>query len=235
MSEPRSRARLSIREVESDRDPAFRAAHALLRRTFPRAELLSRREWADVMRERNQGLWTDLNWHLLVASRQDQVVGTASGSYVGNRNVGMVGYIAVRPAERGRGVGQRLRRALHDAFEEDASRVHGRRLAAIIGEVRPDNPWLRHIVRHDGAIALDFPYYQPSVAWLRRPVPLVLYYQPLGEARRSLATTEVRRLVYTIWRRVYRVGKPLSSGVFRRMMRALTGRQRVGQLELPAP
>ena len=231
---PRLRPRLTIREVESAEDPGFKAAHTLLTRTFPRRELLSRGEWADVMRERNAGLWTDLNWHLLVAIRRDRVVGTASGSYVGNRNAGMVGYIAVLPAERGHGVGQRLRRALHEAFEADARRVHGRRLTAIIGEVRPDNPWLRHIVRHNGAIALDFPYHQPPVAWLRRAVPLVLYYQPLGRERRSLRASEVRQLVYTIWRRVYRVGKPLSSKVFRRMMGALSGRKRVGQLELSA-
>lgn len=235
MTDSKSRARLRIREVESTTDPAFKAAYALLRRTFPRAELLSRREWAEVMRERSAGLWTDLNWHLLVATRHDRLVGTASGSYVGNRNVGMVGYIAVLPSERGRGVGQRLRRALHRAFEADARRIRGRRLAAIVGEVRPDNPWLRHIVRHNGAIALDFPYYQPSVAWLRPAVQLVLYYQPLGSFRQSLPTTEVRQLVYTIWRRVYRVARPLSHRPFRRMMRALSGRQRIGQLKFPQP
>lgn len=48
------------------------------------------------------------------------------------------------------------------------------------------------------------------------------------------STADVRRLVYTIWRRVYRVRRPLSSREFRSMMRALAGRSRVGQRELPA-
>lgn len=226
-------ARLSIREVESPAEPAFPAAHELLRRTFPRSELLTRREWADVMREREAGLWSDLNWHLLVAIRGDQVAGTASGSYVGSANIGMVGYIAVLPKERGRGLGRHLRQTLREAFDADARRIQGRELTAIVGEVKPDNPWLRHIVRHNRAVALDFPYYQPSVALLRRPVPLVLYYQPLTEARKSLPAVEVRQLVYTIWRSVYRVRKPLVDRVFRQMMRALNERKRIGQLKLP--
>lgn len=233
MSERPGRAPLAIREIESARQPAFRAAYELLRRTFPRRERLSRSEWAEVLHERSAGLWTDLNWHLLVATRHGRVVGTASGSYVGNVNIGMVGYVVVVPSQRGHGVGQRLRHALREALEQDAQRVRGRRLTALVGEVRPDNPWLRHIVRQEGAIALDFPYHQPSVSWLRRAVPLVLYYQPLVDARRSLPASEVRRLVYTLWRRVYRVAKPLSSKVFRHMTRALHGRRRIGHMELP--
>jgi len=139
----------------------------------------------------------------------------------------------VPPTERGRGVGRHLRQALREAFEADARRIQGKGLTAIIGEVKPDNPWLRHIVRHNHAVALEFPYYQPSVAWLRRPVPLVLYYQPLTEARQSLPATEVRRLVYTIWRQVYRVRKPLVYKAFRLMMQGLSGRKRIGQMELP--
>ena len=101
-----------------------------------------------------------------------------------------------------------------------------------MGEVRVDNPWLRSIVRHEGAIALDFPYYQPSVRWLHSSVQLVLYYQPLLLPRRSLPAADVRRLVYTIWRRMYRVARPLSSKPFRRMLEALEGRERVGQMKL---
>jgi hypothetical protein len=44
---------------------------------------------------------------------------------------------------------------------------------------------------------------------------------------------EVRQLVYTIWRSVYRVRKPLVYRVFRQMMRALNERKRIGQLKLP--
>jgi hypothetical protein len=234
MPEVRASRRISIREVRTERDPAFKSAHDLLRRTFHRAEMLSIREWAQSLQEREAGLWTDLGWHLLVATRHGRVVGAASGSYLGNWNIGVVGYIAVNVSGRGHGLGHRLRGGLRRCFELDAWRIARRHLRAIVGEVRADNPWLRRIVREQGAIALDFPYYQPSVRWLRSPVPLVLYYQPITYPRRSLPAADVRRLVYTIWRRMYRVARPLSNKAFRRMLAALEGRERVGQTRLPA-
>jgi GNAT superfamily N-acetyltransferase len=232
MPDVRAPHRIALREVRTERDPAFKSAHDLLRRTFHRAEMLSIQEWVQTLQEREADLWTDLGWHLLVATRHGRVVGAASGSYLGNWNVGVVGYIAVNPSGRGHGLGHRLRAGLRRCFEHDAWRIHRRHLRAIVGEVRADNPWLRRMVREQGAIALDFPYYQPSVRWLRSPVPLVLYYQPITYLRRSLPAADVRRLVYTIWRRMYRVPRPLSNKAFRRMLAALAGRERVGQMQL---
>jgi GNAT superfamily N-acetyltransferase len=227
--------RLTIREVRAAADPAFTAAHQLFRRVFPRAELLPKQEWEYAMRERAAGLWTDLAWHMLVAERGRKLLGAASGSYLGNINVGIIGYIAVEPRTRSRGIGPQLRRRLRLAFERDARRVHGRPLKALVGEVRLDNPWLRHLVRRDGAVALDFPYYQPSLHRSAKPVPLVLYYQPLGAHRSALPATDVRRLLYTMWRRPYRIARPLSRPLFRRMLKALEGRRTIGQRPLPSP
>jgi GNAT superfamily N-acetyltransferase len=222
-----------VREIRAADDPAFEAAHRLLRRMFPRRELLPLREWAGTLLERHHRLWTDLSWHLLVAERHGEVVGAASGSYLGNLNVGLVGYVAVARAARGRGLGHRLRTGLRRLLERDARRVHGRSLKAMIGEVRSDNPWLGHVVREEGALALDFDYLQPSLGARHPPVELVLYYQPLHAPRRSLSTPEVRRLLYTIWRRGYRIGRPLSQLVFRRMLQGLEGRARIGQRPVP--
>lgn len=227
-----SRARpagVRIREIRDASDPGFDHAYRLLKRLFPRAELLPKRDWIEVMRERNEGLWTDLDWHLVVAERGRQTVGAASGSYLGNVNVGIIGYIAVAPGARALGLGPKLRRRLCAAFERDARRVRRRPLDAVVGEVQADNPWLRKLVRTEGAIALDFPYYQPSLGGRELPVPLVLYYQPLGRRRRWLSAADVRRLLYTMWRRPYRIARPLSRPAFRRMLRALAGRRRIGQ------
>ncbi len=81
---------IRIREVESPTDRALGRAHGLLKRTFPRAELVALPEWRATLRERAAGLWTDLDWHLLIAERGGKVVGAATGSYVGNVNVGLV-------------------------------------------------------------------------------------------------------------------------------------------------
>jgi GNAT superfamily N-acetyltransferase len=224
--------RIRVRELTSARDPAFDAAYRLLRRTFPAAELLPKRDWQVVMRESEADLWTDINWHLFVAEWGGKVVGSASGSYLGNVNVGVIGYIAVDPRERAAGLGPRLRRKLVEAFVEDANDVRGEPLLAVAGEVEEDNPWLRHLAKHLRAIPLDFPYLQPALGVAPAAVPLVLYWQPISDHRRSLPASEVRRLLYTIWRRMYRVSAPLERPPFRKMMRALRGRRLIGSREL---
>lgn len=237
MPDPRA-AGLHLREIRRVTDTALRRAHRLLTRIFPRAEMLPLSAWVHVLKEREAGVWTDLNWHLFVAehvvARRARLVGAATGTYLGNVNVGLIGYIAVGSAARSLGIGPRLRWALRLAFERDARNLRGRPLRALVGEVRPDNPWLRRLVGH-GAIALDLPYFQPSLRRRDEEVPLVLYYQPLHGRRTSLSAPEVRRLLYTIWRRGYRIAKPLAHPTFRRMLRALAGRTRVGQRPLERP
>lgn len=230
--ETRGRSRIVIREILSQHDPAFRAAHALLRASFHRAEMLPVADWRNAMRERQERLWTDVNWHLLVAQRNGALVGAATGSYLGNLNVGIIGYIAVKVPARSAGLGPRMRNALRRRFEADARLTGHARLRAIVGEVREDNVWLRHLVRREGAIALDFPYFQPSLGGGRDVVPLVLYYQPLDRPAKSLGVSEVRRLLYSMWRRAYRVARPLSDPAFRAMLQSLRGRRRVGQRAL---
>jgi len=39
----------------------------------------------------------------------------------------------------------------------------GKPLAAILGEVTADNPWLRALARRPGVLVLDFPYFQPKL------------------------------------------------------------------------
>jgi GNAT superfamily N-acetyltransferase len=230
---PGRRPRLRTREIRATDDPLFEQAYALLHRVFPRAELLPKRDWLTVLGEREQGLWTDIDWHLLVAMRGDRVIGAASGSYLGNVNVGIVGYIAVDPEARAQGLGPNLRRRLRQAFERDALRVRRRGLRAIIGEVEPDNPWLRHLVRRHDAIPLDFPYQQPSLGAGQKPVPLVLYWEPITHRPRWLTATQVRKLLYTLWRRTYRIAAPLKDPAFRRMLKALEDRKRIGARDLP--
>jgi hypothetical protein len=224
---------LRIREVRDPNDKAVAGAYRLLKRAFTAGELVRRRDLREAMMERNRGILGEFNWHMFVAERGKVVVGVATISYVGELNVGMIGYLAVRPTERSTGVGLRLRATLLRAVRKDALRIRHRPLEALIGEVRVGNPWLRHLVSAHQALALDFPYWQPSIDGTASPVRLVLYYQPTARKRQSLGVIEVRRLLYVIWRRVYRIPRPMKDPTFRKMLKALHGRRRIGSQILP--
>jgi hypothetical protein len=224
----RSGSRIVIREIQSPSDKAFPAAYRLLHGEFHEAEMSPRRDWTNALRERAHGLLHDVAWHLMVAERGGRVIAAASGTYLGNVNVGVIGYVVVRRNARVAGLGPRIRQALRKAFEADAVRLGHGALEAIVGEVRADNPWLRSLVRREGALALDFEYVQPALDPKLEPVPLVFYYQPLRRPVRSLDAAYLRRLLFTIWRRAYRVSRPLARPAFRRMLRSIAQRRRIG-------
>jgi GNAT superfamily N-acetyltransferase len=227
-----ARPRPTIREVLHSADPALAKGHGLVWRTFHKSESVGRGEWRNSLREREAGLWTDLRWHLVVAELTGAVVGVATGTYLGNVNTGVIGYLAVSRACRGSGVGPRLRSRLRSLFRHDARQLHGAPLEAIIGEISRTNPWLRTLVRRDGVLALDFGYLQPRLRPHERPVSLVLYYESLVRVRRRLPAALIRKLLYTLWRRIYRVAQPLSDAAFRRMLSELEGRPSLGPIHL---
>ena len=207
-------------------------AHRLLRQSFHASELVGRSEWRASLAERRADLWSDIRWHIEIAELDGTVIGVATGTYLGNVNVGVIGYLAVAGTARGLGVGPELRARLRAAFKRDAKRLAGRDLQAIVGEVRRDNPWLRTLIRRDRVLALDFKYLQPRLRPEEEPVSLVLYFESLGRIRRRLPAAFIRKLLYTIWRRIYRIPRPLATKSFRRMLRDLEGRVSVGQIRL---
>jgi hypothetical protein len=220
----------TIREVVLPNDPALSRAHRMLRRIFPASELVKQREWRETLQEHQANLWTDIRWHLLVAERAGRVVGVSTGTYLGNVNAGIIGYLAITSAARRLGIGPRLRRRLAASFGRDAQRIRGASLGAIVGEVRRDNPWLRTLIRREHVLALDFTYLQPRLRRGEPLVPLVLYYESMGRVRQRLRATEVRRLLYTMWRRIYRIARPMAEPAFRQMMRELAGRRWIGEI-----
>lgn len=222
----------TYREVLRSDDPVIRRVHRLIRRTFPAHEIVEPNEWRDSLHEREAGLWSDTRWHLMVAEHRGEVVGVASGTYLGNVNIGVVGYLSVAPEARGSGVGSRMRARLRTLFRRDARSVHGRTLDAVVGEVRRDNPWLRALIRSERVLALDFTYYQPRLRPGDEPVPLVLYYEGIERPRHRLGCARIRTILYSVWQRIYRVRRPLFHAAFRRMLRELEGRTSIGEIKL---
>lgn len=226
---------IRLREVLTAGDPALRAAYAIMQKAFPPAELVPIANLVRTLREGAAGVWADLHWHMIIGERGSKVVGVATGTYYGSLNVGMIGYLAVRARSRSSGLGPHLRRRLLRAFDQDARRLHRQGTDALVGEVEPDNPWLHRLVRHHHAIALDFPYFQPPVRPKEPEVPLVLYFEPLRRQRKRVPTPDVRKILFAIWRRGYRIASPLEEPRFRRMLRTLEGRRWIRSRELPTP
>lgn len=227
--------RITIREVVRADDPAAGKAHDLIARTFRKNELVGRSEWRHTLEEREAGFESDIRWHLVVAEVGGSVIGVSTGTYLGDVNTGVIGYLAVGRKARGLGVGPKLRTRLRSLFRRDARQVRREPLRAVVGEVRRDNPWLRTLIRRDGALALDFGYFQPRLRPGSRSIPLVLYYEALDRVRRRVPSALIRNLLYATWRRIYRIPRPLSNPAFRRMLAELDARPSIGPLHLGVP
>ncbi len=224
---------IRIREIVEAQDAALKPAYTLLKKTFPREERVTFKEWQGSLREKSSKLLTDSAWHLLVAEQDGVVVGLNSGTYLGSLNLGLIGYLATTPDVRATGVGTRLRGRLRKLFERDARRLAEEPLDGILGEVSEQNPWLRTLARRPNVLALDFPYYQPSLEPGDEPSPFVLYYEQLRTVKSSLPVSDLRRILYAIWRRSYRISRPLDDPAFRAMLRAIGKRRTIGRRLIP--
>jgi hypothetical protein len=227
MNSPR-KGRIRIREVTDPKDPAIGPTYALLKRAFSVNERVPVAEWRASLLERVRGVWSQFTWHLIVAERDDRVIGLATGTYLGSVNVGMIGYLATARGTRAMGVGTRLRAKLRDHFRRDAKAALGRDLDAVLGEVSSKNPWLGRLARQPRVLVLDIPYFQPRLFPDDEPSPFMLYYESIEQETRSIAVSHLRRLLFAIWRDSYRVSRPLSRPAFKQMMKALEGRRRIG-------
>ena len=166
-----------MREVTDPRDRALKEAYAILSQVFHRGERVALSDWKNSLQEKSLQVLTDVVWHLIVAEEAGQVVGLASGTYLGNVNLGVVGYLAASSGTRSRGVGTKLRAHLRRRFERDAVRITGGPLEGILGEVSARNPWLSSLARRPEVLVLDFQYYQPRLYDEDDPSPFVLYYR----------------------------------------------------------
>jgi ribosomal protein S18 acetylase RimI-like enzyme len=218
-----------IVEVEHEASSVARQALDLIRSTFPPHERQPLDQIAMEIEEKRLGLLTTYDFHLFAAVEPDErVVAVASGVYLGGVNAGFITYLSVSEEARSKGVGRRIRGALLDAFDYDARSLDWAELAAVVGEVRLESPWLQRLVREREVLPLDFRYFHPGQDPLHDSEEWVLYRQPIADSRRSLPVGEVRQLLYAIWRRAYRVRWPLERAGFRAMLGALSGRETVG-------
>jgi ribosomal protein S18 acetylase RimI-like enzyme len=226
---PQGRDGLSIVEVQDERSPMAAAALKLLADAFPPHERQPIEQIAMEVAEKRIGLLTSYDFHLFAAvDEADEVVAISAGVYLGGVNAGFVTYLAVRPEQRARRLGRRMRTALVEAFRNDARVNEWEDLRWVLGEVRLENPWIARLIRDRDAMPFDLTYYHPGVVPGDPDEEWVLYRQPIGDFRTVIPAAEVRQILYAIWRRGYRIRWPLASEGFQKMLKELEGRESVG-------
>lgn len=229
---PSTRPRIVIETLSHHRDRGFSGMMNLFERIFPAKEKIDRSYFEDILAEKRMGLLDPFNTHVLVAKRGRRVLGFATGTYLAVVNMGFVGYLAIDPASKGLRLGGRLRTRLVEEMRKDARAAGHEDLEGVLGEIEPDNPWLRHLVRERKVLALDIDYRQPPLRKESPEVPLVLYVESIGEPIRRLEARRVRAILYAIYRRLYRLRFPLREPSFRTMLKSLGRRRLVGALKL---
>jgi len=218
-----------IVEVMDERTAVAEDSLRLLEATFEQGPWRPLVELRSEIAEKRLGLLAAYDFHLFAAlDADDEVAGAAVGVYLEGVNAGFITYLAVDAEHRGRKIARALRGALVDRIRVDARAGDWDELAWVLGEVRHDNPWLRRLVRERGAIPFDLEYHHPGVAPEDTTTRYVLYRQPVGDERPDLPVQLVRRVLYAIYRRAYRVTYPLESAPFRHMLEQLEGRESVG-------
>jgi GNAT superfamily N-acetyltransferase len=218
-----------VAEVADERDPAAAAALELITQSFAARERHATGDLLSEIAERRLDALSSQRFHMLTAHVEgdEDPAGVIIGVYLDGVNAGFVSYLAVRERYRGRRIGRVLRPRLVDQFREDARHAGHADLAWVLGEVRLRSPWLRRLVRTRGAIPFDLTYYHPGMS-LDSPEPYVLYRQPVADTRLDLPVAEVRRLLFAIYRRAYRVRYPLQREAFNDMMDQLDQRASIG-------
>jgi GNAT superfamily N-acetyltransferase len=207
-----------ITEVLDERAPEATAALELIRASFTGRDRQSMDELRSELEEKRRGLLSAYDYHLVVALDEgDAVAGAVAGAYLEGVNAGFVLYLAVAEPHRGRGLGRRLRTELVRLLRENAQEEGHPDLSWVLGEVRSDSPWLDRLLR-GGALTFDFDYYHPGMSPGDGTPRYTLYREPVADRRARLPRPLVRRILYSIYRRAYRVRYPLERPGFRAML-----------------
>ena len=230
---PKARPAVFIESLYDDRNPLYLDSVDLYNRAFPDSERSDPQYFAHILEEKRLGLLYPFNFHYLVARVDERAAGLATGHYLALVNMGFVGYLAVHPDIKGARIGSRLRQRLVTEFRRDARAAGYKDLLAIVGEVEAVNPWLKHLIRNRGAFAVDIDYRQPALKTHLDDVPLVLYVEPIARPIKRVAAEDIRKLLYEIYRRIYRIRFPLKNRTLARMMQELEGRKSIGPKKLP--
>jgi GNAT superfamily N-acetyltransferase len=208
-----------IVEVTDERTPMADAALGLIGELFDPRDRQPLSELRMEIAEKRLSLLAAYDCHCFAAADdQGSVAGMAMGVYLAGVNAGFVSYLAARPEYRGQQLGHLLRGRLVEALRRNARLAGQNDLAWVLGEVRRGSPWLARLVRERGALPFDVEYFHPGIGPGAAGGRWVLYRQPVTDHRELLPAEEVRRVLFALYRRVYRIRYPLEHPGFAAML-----------------
>ncbi|HET9481664.1 MAG TPA: GNAT family N-acetyltransferase [Candidatus Polarisedimenticolia bacterium] len=229
------RSQVRYQKVLHEDDPRFDPAFDLYEKAFHADERVSRAGFLNLLRRKRLGALSPSNAHLIVALKDDVVVGMGSGRYIASVNIGYIAYLVVDPDHGHQRIGPGIRNHLITAFRHDSELNGQPRLDAVVGEVREDNRWLKILSGRGQVMVLDVVYEQPRLSPEQSRVSLVLYYQPLYPMPDSLPVPYVIKVVRALYREIYGMDNPEERPVFRDFLRRLKGRDVVRHRPLRSP
>jgi len=192
-----------------------------------------------------QGWYGDNAYHVTVAEDAGAVVGGAIADYLAAPNAGVVEFLVVTPAARGRGLGGRLLDVTEAAIAADARRVGRPGADFVIAEINDpfrvdlgaDNldPFLRARVWSGwGYRKLDFPYVQPALSDAQQPVRhLMLAVKPVAAAyAETIPASRVLTTLHEYLRWAMRIPNPDQNADYRAMRGHLARRDSIASIPL---
>lgn len=197
----------------------------------------------EYLRRKRAGWYGRNDYHVLVVTAADTVVGGAILDYLAIPNATVIEFIVVAPTVRARRVGSALFEEIRRLTRDDAARAGATDSPWIMGETEdpylappsssPDDPFQRlAILQGWGAKRLCFPYIQPALDPGKRAVrhlhlvgvPLDADESPSSE---GMAAWRVRAMLREYMRWAMRIERPSRNGSYREMAAALRGLERV--------
>jgi GNAT superfamily N-acetyltransferase len=199
------------------------------------------------LRLKGVGFYGPNNYHIVVASVAGEWVGGAVIDYLAVPNVGIIEFLFINAQRRGHGLGKALLDHVGRLLEQDARASLGRRLAAIVAEMndpyrRPEaadnlDPFGRAAIWGKwGYCKIDFPYVQPALSRMQRPVRcLALIMRPLQRRPpRDVAADWVQSIVGEYMRWAMRIPRLSGNREYRAMAQHLSAASQVPLVPLEA-
>lgn len=220
-----------ISDSPDDLDRLSRFYEGLYIASFPDAN--ERESLANMERYlalRRQGWYGANNYHIILALDGERAVAASVSDYLAMPNCGIIEFLLVDEAERGKGVGQMVHAATVKALDADARRSGNAALDGVVIELndpfrvapQDDNydPFQRALIWDRwGYGRLCFPYVQPALSAEQEPVTcLLLGIKPMASRlQHQVPATLVCDVLSEFMRWAMRIDEPENNPIFREM------------------